>query len=250
MTTDPSRSHRLSFHCPSNLTTLAIAAVVCISLSGAPLRAATVTVNLSGQVTSVSQYGNVVTGVNLGDAVSFTAVIDTAVIDQSPAPDRTLQSSTSGSAYLRVDIQTTNGPLSFWSGPAGSGDPMTVYTFDQSGYSPGDYFEVSSGNQTGVNWPAPLFSNGSDQIILSLLDQLAPYDLVDGVTPPPAGIPDLAKVTTFYGVVRGNNYGIGGGGYSIEWQLLPVPEPSASVLAGLGLLGVGLFSRRNKYRRV
>ena len=40
------------------------------------------------------------------------------------------------------------------------------------------------------------------------------------------------------------------GGILLDDVIVQVPEPSAFVLAGLGLLGMGVVARRNTYRRV
>src|SRR5262245_35088250 len=89
------------------------------------LPAADVTVTLSGYVTQIT--GNVPTGASVGDAVTMTAVYDVAAPDLNSDPTKTLAAFTTGTASLHVQVSTISGPLDFWLGPAGSGDPLYVY---------------------------------------------------------------------------------------------------------------------------
>ncbi len=220
-----------------------VLAVAFIVFSSSVAQAATVTAfSFSGFVTDVNE-SNLTTGAIVGDLVTGSGAYDTAALDQNGAPGTFFASFSSGSAFLTVNVHTNSGVLSFSTGPGTSGETIHLWNYDQSVFPSGDYFEFGGNNTSGLNMPA--FTNGLyNQIDLNFLDGASPFDMVDGTTPPAAGLPDFSKVTDTASFVRGQDNDNPNMSYNIVFDV--VPEPSSITILALYF---GLAGWRRKRRR-
>jgi len=207
------------------------AAIAALSIQFAASAAATpVLFTFNGHVTSVQ--GFTPTGASVGDLVSGQGKFDPAATDFNSGPNETFQIFSSGSAFLEINIHTNSGVLAFRGGPGVTAEAAYLWTWDQSSYPSGDYFQFSAYSDAS-GWPAALLG-GTNEATLSFYDQLAPFSMLDGVVVP-AGLPDLSQVTTQGNFVRS----FGSSNFQINFDLTPVPEPGTGLLITAALLMIG-----------
>jgi hypothetical protein len=191
----------------------------------------------NGHVTQVN--AGFSTGIQVGDAVHWTASYDTSAPDADADPGRVfLQFPSDSTHFVLTQVSTSSGTFSF--------DSVGTYVFDYDKTSnpDGDLFEISGGNTPNNYWPANLLSPNAVnyQVIFYAKQTTAPFDMVDGASIPASGLPDLTKADVIVGEIRalGND---GNELYDIFWtpdtQGATVPEHSSSVaLLALGFFGV------------
>jgi hypothetical protein len=133
----------------------AFSAVLLVSLLMAvPASAATTSFEFTGHV--FATYGPVDTGARVGDLVIERGAYDPQAPNIYSYPNVYEAVFATGLPYLQTVIYTASGPLSFSTGPGGSGDPMSVMvqgvTANPPLWAPGAaFFGIEGDNTTGVN---------------------------------------------------------------------------------------------------
>ncbi|MBS1830965.1 MAG: PEP-CTERM sorting domain-containing protein [Acidobacteria bacterium] len=191
----------------------------------------------TGQVNNISGFYS--SGAAIGDLVDGSGSFDPASPDSDTDPNRYFHQWTSGPYQFQVNVHTSGGVLSFFGSTAGG---LYMWNYDQVTFPPGgaDFWQFTGfGPSSSPAFDAIVGGSGGHEISLVFKDAVAPYDMLDGVTPP-NGLPDLNKATSYEAYVRSNYTG----GFYIGFTFSPVPEPGTSVMACLALAGFGIWRRR------
>lgn len=200
-----------------------------------PLAASQVTFNFSGRVTSVwaNSFLGVSTGVAVGDLVDGTGSFDPTLPDRSSSSGIYFAYDNTG-GFLNVRIYTSAGILIF------NGTDAYQWNYDQAIYPLGDYYQLSSYGPSAISVPSVPSVNS--EMTLYFIDGLAPYDMLDGITPPAAGLPDLSKANLLRGgFVRDNGSNL----FHIEFELLDAPEPATMAPFLAGIAAIALRRRKS-----
>ena len=204
-----------------------------------------VTFTFTGRVTFLQDSGNVIGGkFAIGNAVSGRFVYDTNASPEAGGGSCcAFYRFTGPPAVFEVTVQSQVGPMTFTGD--GSTEPWRALTVFVQNDVPFEAFGALSSGGTASNWPLPLLSSPTMEIVLG--DSNPPQNLLSSNALPTQL--DLTRADLVQGSIRSGRFGPGELGYQIVFSLDSItssvaPPPPISRLPVVvipGIMGTYLY---------
>ena len=174
-----------------------------------------VTFTFTGRVTFLQDSGNVIGGkFAIGNAVSGRFVYDTNASPEAGGGSCcAFYRFTGPPAVFEVTVQSQVGPMTFTGD--GSTEPWRALTVFVQNDVPFEAFGALSSGGTASNWPLPLLSSPTMEIVLG--DSNPPQNLLSSNALPTQL--DLTRADLVQGSIRSGRFGPGELGYQIVFSL-------------------------------